>query len=97
MIDGIAAVGSRVTTVTPMGAIGNDKPIATVVERWTSPELKVVLLQTDTDPRTGEGTQRLTIISRDEPDASLFRPADDYRIITPPSIRTTDDPNPAPR
>lgn len=77
MIQGIAAVGSRVTTVTPVGAVGNDKPIATVMERWTSPELKVVLLQTDSDPRTGQGTEKLTIISRDEPDASLFRPADD--------------------
>jgi hypothetical protein len=81
-IDGIEAAGARIIGVIPTGAMGNDKPISTVTEIWTSPELKVVLLQTQTDPRMGDMTQKLVNISREEPDASLFRPPDDYRIIT---------------
>ncbi|HEY3826166.1 MAG TPA: hypothetical protein VGL82_16485 [Bryobacteraceae bacterium] len=80
-VDGIDAAGARIIGVIPTGAMGNDKPISTVTEIWTSPELKVVLLQTQSDPRSGDMTQKLANISREEPDASLFRPPDDYRIV----------------
>jgi len=93
MIDGLEAAGARIIGLIPVGVIGNDKPITTVTEIWTSPELKVTLLQTETDPRTGDGTQKLVSISREEPDASLFRPPDDYRIIAPPSGRDGGDLN----
>jgi len=92
-IDGLEAAGARIIGVIPTGAIGNDKPISTVTEIWTSPELNVVLLQTQSDPRMGDMTEKLVNISRKEPDASLFRPPDDYRIIAPPSGRSAGDLN----
>jgi hypothetical protein len=95
-IDGLDAVGARIITVIPIGAMGNDKPISSVTEIWVSPELKVVLLQTVSDPRNGDLTQKLTNISRKEPDTSLFRPPDDYRIIAipAPAGRGAGDQNP---
>ena len=62
-IDGLQAEGSRVTHTIPAGAIGNDKPIEVVTERWTSTELQVPLLVTHSDPMMGAVTTTLTNIS----------------------------------
>jgi hypothetical protein len=80
-VEGILAEGSRTTVVYPTGAMGNDRPITTVSETWMSPELKVVVLSKNSDPRNGESTTRLTNISRAEPDPSLFQIPSDYEIV----------------
>lgn len=85
-IDGIPAGGIRITTITPTGAIGNDRPIAHVEEKWTSPELKIVLLQKETSPQLGETITRITKISREEPDPALLRIPADYKVTTRPTI-----------
>ncbi len=77
-IDGIPAAGIRITTITPTGAIGNDRPIAHITEKWTSPELKIVLLQKETSPQLGETITRITTISRGEPDPEHLRVPADY-------------------
>ena len=82
-IDGILAEGSRTTVTYPIGAVGNDRPITTVSETWTSSELKTVVLRRNSDPRSGESTTRLTNISRVEPDPSLFQIPSDYEIVDP--------------
>jgi hypothetical protein len=82
-IEGVLAEGSRTTVTYPMGAIGNDRPITTTSETWNSPELKMVVLSKNSDPRNGESTTRLTNISRAEPDASLFQVPPDYEVIDP--------------
>ena len=76
---------TRTTTTFPIGAMGNDRPIVVVNESWFSPELKVQVLQKNSDPRSGESTTRLTNISRAEPDASLFQVPADYEIMEPQS------------
>jgi hypothetical protein len=80
-IEGVLAEGSRTTVTYAIGAVGNDRPITTVSETWTSPELKTVLLSKNSDPRNGDSTTRLTNISRLEPDASLFQIPSDYEIV----------------
>jgi hypothetical protein len=70
----------------PVGAIGNDRPITTITETWTSPELKMVILSKDSDPRNGESTTRLTNVTRAEPDPSLFQIPADYEIIDPQAV-----------
>ncbi len=85
-IDGMPAAGILITTITPTGAIGNDRPIAHTTEKWTSPELKIVLSQKETSPQLGETVTRITKISRDEPDPALLRIPADYKINTSPSI-----------
>jgi hypothetical protein len=45
---------------------------------WTSPELLVTLLSTDSDPRSGQTRYRLAHLQRGEPDAALMRVPADY-------------------
>jgi len=80
-IEGIDVQGMRVTSVYPVDYDGNDRPITRVYESWFSPELQLVLLDTDNDPRSGETTRKLTNISRSEPDPSLFAPPGDYTVV----------------
>ena len=80
MLEGVEATGIRTTVTIPAGAIGNEKPISIVSERWTSPELQVVVLSTHRDPRFGDTTYRLTGITRGEPDKSLFEVPADYTV-----------------
>jgi hypothetical protein len=72
VIEGITADGTRTTVTIPAGAIGNERPIKSVTERWFSRELKIVVLSRRSDPRFGETTYRLTKVSRAEPPAALF-------------------------
>jgi hypothetical protein len=80
-IEGIAAEGSRTTVTYPVGSVGNDREIVTTNEVWTSRELGVMVLSKNFDPRNGEQTQKLTNISRDDPDPSLFQPPAGYEIV----------------
>jgi len=79
-VEGLAAEGTRVTTVIPAGQVGNEQPIQTVLERWYSPDLQVVLLVKQSDPRVGETVTRLVNISRAEPPRSLFEVPADYKV-----------------
>jgi hypothetical protein len=74
-IEGLVCEGSRKTTTIPAGAIGNDRPMTTVTERWLSRELQILVLSRVSDPRFGETTYRLTKITRVEPTDSLFKSA----------------------
>jgi hypothetical protein len=80
VIEGVAATGTRTTTVIPAGSIGNEQPIKIVSEQWFSPELKVLVMTKHSDPRTGETTYRLTHISQAEPARSLFEVPADYTL-----------------
>jgi hypothetical protein len=86
--DGVRADGKRTTRTIPAGAIGNEKPIAIVSERWFSPELNVVVMSRVSDPRSGETVYRLTDIKRAEPPAELFRVPADYTIRGERGART---------
>lgn len=79
-IEGVYAEGVRITTTIPAGYEGNDRPIVTVRETWTSPELKTVLLQTIDDPRSGLSTTALTELQCGEPDPALFRVPEGYTV-----------------
>lgn len=79
-INGITADGTRTTRVIPAGAHGNDKPITITHETWTSTDLKVVVMRTETDPRNGTTTIQLTNITRDEPAATRFQAPAGYQV-----------------
>jgi hypothetical protein len=79
-INGIVAQGTRYTHTIPAGQIGNDKPIATVTERWYSADLQVVVKSTRTDPRFGSTSYTLTNVQRQEPAATLFAVPSDYTV-----------------
>ncbi len=80
-IDGVLVDGTRRTMRWPAGSEGNDRPITSVTETWTSPDLQVVILSKTTDPRSGEHTRKLINLSRSEPDPSLFQPPPGYTIV----------------
>lgn len=82
--EGVSAEGTRKTTTIPAGAIGNERPIEIVYERWFSKELGLVVYSKNTDPRFGEQTYKLTNVVRAEPDPSLFSVPTHYRTVTEP-------------
>ncbi len=86
-IEGVIAEGTRTTETIPVGAIGNDRPIITLNERWFSPELNTVVMTRRSDPRTGEEVFRLTNIRLGEPSLSLFQPAG-YQVVESPGVPT---------
>ncbi|HEV7682376.1 MAG TPA: energy transducer TonB [Pyrinomonadaceae bacterium] len=85
-VEGVEAEGTRQTVEIPAGAIGNERSIEMVFERWYSPELQVVVMTKHSDPRFGETTYRLTNISRTEPARELFEVPADYNLRGPSGI-----------
>jgi hypothetical protein len=82
-IEGVMAQGTRTTETIPAGQIGNVAPIKVVDEVWHSPELKMNVLTTHSDPRSGETVYKLINISRAEQPKSLFEPPADYTVTGP--------------
>jgi len=81
-IEGVSAKGTRTITTIPAGAIGNERPIETIYEKWYSDELQMVVFSKSSDPRFGEQTYRLTNINRSEPDPALFQPPPGYKKVS---------------
>jgi hypothetical protein len=71
-IDDLAVIGTRETTSISAGAIGNNQPLAYSRDFWYSPDLKTNLAVTRNDPREGKIEIHLTILTRAEPDPSIF-------------------------
>jgi hypothetical protein len=82
MINGVMAKGSRVTITIPAGALGNNRDIKVVNERWYSDALGALVKSINTDPRFGVNEYELTEISQSAPDTSLFTPPYDYTLTT---------------
>jgi hypothetical protein len=82
MIQGVMTQGMRTTRTFPVGAQGNDRPMASVTEVWQSPELKVtVLAVSDSDGGSNRQTTRLENLNRQEPNPLLFLPPADYQVV----------------
>jgi|SRR5579871_784386 len=82
-IAGVLATGSRSTTTIPMGALGNDRDVAIVNERWQSNDLQVVLRTMNSDPRFGVTTYELTNLVQGPQDAAMFVVSPDYFLQAP--------------
>ena len=78
--DGVTAYGTRTTTVIPAAAIGNEKPIKIVSDRWYSPKLQENLMTRHDDPRFGVITYKLTNIKLGEPPEALFEVPSGYTV-----------------
>jgi hypothetical protein len=87
IIEGVRAEGTRTTSIIPAGQIGNERDITLVSERWYSPELQVVLMTKQSDPRSGDTVYRLTNVTRNEPLHSMFEVPSDYAVSDAASIR----------
>ncbi len=80
VIEGVECTGTRTTVTLAAGTIGNERPIDTVSETWTSTELQTAMQTRRSDPRTGETSFKLTNVRRTEPLHSLFEVPADYKI-----------------
>ncbi|MGA3016254.1 MAG: hypothetical protein ABSF62_03975 [Bryobacteraceae bacterium] len=76
-IEGLSATGIRYTE---NGKSSGGVPVKRTQEIWTSTELKVKILSRDAFPQM-ENTERLTHISRTEPDPALFQVPPEYRVV----------------
>jgi hypothetical protein len=83
-IEGLKATGKRTRITIPANTIGNDSPLEITHETWYSPELKLLLLSTQSDPRFGETTYSLTRIVTDEPNPKLFQVPAGYTVEAVP-------------
>jgi hypothetical protein len=86
-MEGIAVEGTRTTVTIAAGQIGNELPINVISERWFSPDLKVLVMSRQSDPRFGETTYRLTNLTRAEPAPQLFEIPADFKIVDPAANR----------
>ncbi len=87
-IEGVFAEGTRTTMTIPTGQVGNDRPIQVVSDRWYSPDLQVLVMSRQSDPRYGETTYRLTDVVRSEPLFTLFEVPPDFEVIEGPGLGT---------
>jgi len=81
-INGLVATGTRMTETIPAGAIGNQQPIVVTRTTWISTELRVPVQIVSSDPRFGTSTMNLTGVTREEPDAALFKVPSGYSVTT---------------
>ena len=77
-IEGVRVNGERTTWTIDAGKIGNERPIVSTREVWTSPDLLLTVHSKEIDPRNGDVTYRLSGLKRGEPDSSLFKVPADY-------------------
>lgn len=79
-IEGTPVTGTRDTKTISAGMIGNDKDLVITHETRYSPDLKLVIQSTQTDPRFGQTTYFLINIQRNEPDPALFQVPAGYKV-----------------
>lgn len=79
-IGGLVVEGTRSMYTVPAGQDHNEQPIAVVRDSWYCPELKIVILVTNDDPRSGSSRDELIDIVRGEPKVTQYRPPADYVV-----------------
>lgn len=80
-IEGVDAEGTRTITTIPAGAIGNERPIDIVYERWYSKDLEMIISSKHSDPRFGDQTYKLINIVRADPELTLFTLPGDFKLL----------------
>jgi hypothetical protein len=80
VVNGVSAQGVRTTTTIPAGTFGNDRDLKTIVDRWVSTDLHVLVKSITTDSRSGPTTYEFTNIIVGAPDAALFQVPAGYTI-----------------
>lgn len=69
----LIANGTQTVLTIPAGQRGNSQAITITSIRWYSPDLKIVVQSSRTDPRMGTSTYQLSNVSTAEPAESLFQ------------------------
>jgi hypothetical protein len=88
-IQGVQAHGRRLTTTTPAGAIGNDRPLVKTEERWNAILTGITVKSVVDDPRTGKETVEAVSFKLGDPDPGLFLPPESYEMKTDEMVPCT--------
>jgi hypothetical protein len=75
-IGGLNCAGTLVTTVVPVGRMGNEKPIVITDESWRSADLQMVIERVLHDPLIGVRKLVFENIARSEAPVTAFQPPD---------------------
>lgn len=78
---GVEVHGHRTTVTTPVGEIGNDRPLIQTNEVWTAPGFSVPLRQVNVDPRSGTETREVVSLDLSEPPLATFQPPEGYEVV----------------
>lgn len=79
-VAGVVASGKKTTRTIPAGTFGNTAALVSTHEEWFSPDLKIEVSRTDSDPFHGTHTLTASNLSKAEPDAALFKVPSDYTV-----------------
>jgi hypothetical protein len=80
VLEGLLVHGTRMKDTIPAGAMGNERPIEIVTERWYSKDIDAMVLQRFSDPRFGETVSQLVNVVRGDPSADLFQVPQGYEL-----------------
>jgi hypothetical protein len=80
VLEGLLVKGQRMTDTIPAGAMGNERPIEIVTERWYSEDIDAVVRHRFFDPRSGETTYELVNVVRGDPSPDLFQVPQGYEV-----------------
>ena len=90
---GLETIGTRETRLIATATIGNEAPILEKREYWYSPQLGMNLITRREDPRfSSRQNFEVSDLTLGEPDAKLFNPPSDFRIVDlrkPPEISSS--------
>jgi hypothetical protein len=89
VLEGLLVKGERLTDTIPAGAMGNERPIEIVTERWYSKDIDALVRHRFFDPRTGETTYELVNVARGDPSPDLFQVPQGYEVTVaegPPGV-----------
>lgn len=87
-IAGIPVVGTRTVTTIAAGKMGNDREIVIRHEQWTSPDLQLIVSESDDNPFGAIRTYEITSFERSAPPETLFKAPENIPFQTrtlPPS------------
>lgn len=80
VLEGLLVKGTRLTDTIPAGAMGNERAIDIVTERWYSEDIQALVLHRFSDPRVGETTYRLVNVVQGDPSPDLFAVPAGYEL-----------------
>jgi hypothetical protein len=91
-IQGIEARGTRRTTTTPAGEVGNQAPLVRTRETWIAVNralADLVVREISDDPQSGRTTRELVSLDQREPDEASFHPPAGYEIVNRTTSQTS--------
>jgi hypothetical protein len=96
-VSGLETIGTRETRVIEAATIGNEGPILERKEFWYSPALGINVITRREDPRfSTQQNFEVTNVVQGDPDAKLFVPPPDYRVLDLRKVPELTSPQAAP-